>query len=172
MDHLWPIFVMEEHINFCTLYSGRSYIDSEPVKIGILQIVASVTSKEHHSNVRPIIQEINNEQSDEEVVNLDDDSEDESKEELENDPIAQALSDKFPYWSDREREIKDIEIKKITSTKSYQQLPTCVRQVIMIELETSLIQEWRDQTGRFASSENEEKMKADNQNSDKVKQNE
>jgi len=56
--------------------------------------------------------------------------------------------------------------------KSYQQSPTCIRKVIMIELETNLIQEWRDQSGRFASSENEEKMKADNQNNDKVKQNE
>ena len=37
----------------------------------------------------------------------------------------------------------------------------------MTELETNLIQEWRDQSGRFASSENEEKMKAN----DKVKQN-
>ena len=79
---------MEEHINFCALYSGRSYIDSEPVKRGILQLASSVTSKEHHSNVRPIIQEINSEQSDEEVVNLDDESEDELEEELENDPIA------------------------------------------------------------------------------------
>jgi len=31
----------------------------------------------------------------------------------------------------------------------------------MIELETNLIQEWRDQSGRFASCENEETMKAD-----------
>ena len=39
----------------------------------------------------------------------------------------------------------------------------------MIELETNLIQEWRDQSGKFASCENEEIMKAD----DKVtKQNE
>ena len=52
-------------------------------------------------------------------MNLDDELEDESEEELENDPIAQALSDKFPYWSDREREIKDTEIKKIASTRSY-----------------------------------------------------
>jgi len=42
----------------------------------------------------------------------------------------------------------------------------------MTELETSLIQEWRDQSGRFASSKSEEKMRADNQNTGKVKQNE
>ena len=137
MDCPQPIFVMEEYINFCTLYSGRSYIGSELAKIGILQLASSITPEEHHSNVRPIIQEISNEQSDEEVVNLDDESEEESK----NDPIAQALSDKFPYWSDREREIKDTDIRKITSTKSYQQSPTCVRQVIMTELEINLIQE-------------------------------
>jgi len=102
-------------------------------------------------------------------MNLDDESDDESKEELENDPIAQAFRDKFPYWLDREKEIKDIEIKKITSTKSYQQSPACVRQVIMIELETNLIQEWRDQSGRFASCESKEMMKDDNQNNDKAK---
>jgi len=60
-------------------------------------------------------------------MNLDDESENESKEELENDSIAQELSNKFPYWSDREKEIKDIEIKKITSIRSYQQSPACVR---------------------------------------------
>ena len=61
MDRPWPIFIMEEHINFFMLYSGRIYIDSEPVKIGILQLPSSVTSKEHHSNVKPVIQEINSE---------------------------------------------------------------------------------------------------------------
>jgi len=147
------------------LYSGRSDLGNEPVKIGIFQLASSITPEEHHSNVEPVIQEVSDEQLDEEIMNLNDDLE----EELENDPIAQELSDKFPYWSDREKEIKDIEIKKITSTKSYQQSPACVRQVIMIELETNLIQEWRDQSGRFASCENEEMMKADNQNNDKVK---
>ena len=44
--------------------------------------------EEHHSNVGPIIQEVSNEQLDEEIVNLDDESEDELEEELENDPIA------------------------------------------------------------------------------------
>jgi len=101
-------------------------------------------------------------------VNLDDELENESKEEVENDPIAQELSNKFPYWLDREKEIKDIEIKKITSTRSYQQSLACVRQVIMKELEMNLIQECRDQSARFASCENEEIMKADNQNNDKV----
>ena len=84
MDRLQPIFIMEEHINFCVLYSGRSYIGSEPVKIGILQFASSIIPKEHCSNIRPIIQEVNNEQLDKEVVNLDDESEEES----ENDPIA------------------------------------------------------------------------------------
>jgi len=31
----------------------------------------------------------------------------------------------------------------------------------MIELEINLIQEWRDQSGKFASYENEETMKVD-----------
>ena len=61
MDCPWPIFIMEKHINFCTLYSGRSDIGSEPIKIGILQLASSITPKEHRSNVRPIIQEVNNE---------------------------------------------------------------------------------------------------------------
>jgi len=52
-------------------------------------------------------------------MHLDDESESESEEELENDPIAQELSNKFPYWSDREKKIKDIEIKIITSTRYY-----------------------------------------------------
>jgi len=161
---------MESHINFCALYSGRNDLGSEPVKIGIYQLASSITPKEHRSNVEPVIQEVSDEQSNEEIVNLDDELENESEEELENDPIAQELSNKFPYWSDREKEIKYIEIKKITSIRSYQQSPTCVRQVIMTELEINLIQEWRDQSGRFASCENEEIMKADN---DKVtKQNE
>jgi len=60
-------------------------------------------------------------------MNLDDELEDELEEESKNDPIAQTLSEKFPYWSDREREIKDTEIKKIIGMKSYQQSPTCVR---------------------------------------------
>jgi len=35
MDHLRPTFVMENHINFCALYSGRSDLGSELVKIDI-----------------------------------------------------------------------------------------------------------------------------------------
>jgi len=61
MDRPWPIFVMEKHINFCALYSRRSDIGSEPVKIGILQLVSSIMLKEHRSNVRPVIQEVSNE---------------------------------------------------------------------------------------------------------------
>jgi len=42
----------------------------------------------------------------------------------------------------------------------------------MIELETRLIKEWRDQSGRFAPSrpncENEEIRKSDEQNNDRV----
>lgn len=70
------------------LYSGRSDLGSEPVKIGILQLASPITPEEHRSNVKPVTQEVSNEQSDEEIVNLDDESEDESEEELENDPIA------------------------------------------------------------------------------------
>jgi len=38
----------------------------------------------------------------------------------------------------------------------------------MTELETNLIQEWRDQSGRFANCENEEIRKVDKQNNDRV----
>jgi len=55
MDHPRPIFIMEKHINFCALYSGRSDIGSEPAKIGILQLASSITPEEHRSNVGPII---------------------------------------------------------------------------------------------------------------------
>ena len=58
-------------------------------------------------------------------MHFDDESESESKEESEDDSIAQELSNKFPYWSDREKEIKEIEIKKITSIRSYQQSHAC-----------------------------------------------
>lgn len=47
-----------------------------------------------------------------------------------------------------------------------------MRQIIMMELETQLIQEWRDQNGRFAPSrpnyENEGTRKYDEQNNDRV----
>jgi len=65
MDCPWPIFIMKEHINFCALYLGRSDIGSELVKIGILQLASSITLEEHRNNIRPIIQEVSNEQSDE-----------------------------------------------------------------------------------------------------------
>jgi len=39
----------------------------------------------------------------------------------------------------------------------------------MTELETNMIQEWRDQSSRFASCENEEMTKVDNQSNEKVK---
>ena len=88
MDCPWPTFVMESHINFCALYSGRNDLGSEPVKIGICQLASSITPKEYHSNVELVIQEINDEQSDEEVMHLNDEFENESEEEVENDPIA------------------------------------------------------------------------------------
>jgi len=62
--------------------------------------------EEYRSNVEPVIQEVSDEQSDEKVVHLDDEFENESEEEVENGHIAQELSNKFPYWSDREKEIK------------------------------------------------------------------
>jgi len=77
---------MEIHINFCALYSGRNDLGSEPFKIGICQLASSITPEDYRSNVEPVIQEISDEQSDKEVVHLDDESENESKEEVENDP--------------------------------------------------------------------------------------
>ena len=55
MDLPWPTFIMEIHINFCALYSGRNNLGSEPVKIGICQLASSITPKEYHSNVEPVI---------------------------------------------------------------------------------------------------------------------
>jgi len=73
-------------------------------------------------------------------VHFDDELDSEFEVELEDDPIAQEFIKKYPYWSNREKEIKEIEINKIISTRSYQQAQACVRQIIMIELETNLIQ--------------------------------
>jgi len=53
-------------------------------------------------------------------VHFDDESNSESKAELEDDPIAQDFINKYSYCSNREKEIKEIEIKKITSTRYYQ----------------------------------------------------
>jgi len=88
-----------------------------------------------------MIQEINCEHLDEEIIHFDDKSGSESEVELEVDPIAQELINRYPYWSDREKEIKEIEVKKIMSTRSYQQVQECVRYIIIIELEIRFIQE-------------------------------
>jgi len=121
MDRLRPIFVMEIHVNFCTLYSRRNDFDPKSVKIGIYQLVSSIIPKGYCNNTEPIIQEVSYEQLDEEVVHFDDESGSESKVELEANHKAQELINRYPYWSDREKEIKEIEIKKIISTRSYQQ---------------------------------------------------
>ena len=88
MDHLWPTFIMESHINFCALYSRKNDFDLKSVKIGISQLASSITPEEYCKNVEPIIQEVSYEQLDEEVVHFDDELESESEEELEDDPIA------------------------------------------------------------------------------------
>lgn len=63
--------------------------------------------------------------------------------------MAQGLINAYPYWSDREKEIKEMEVRKAISTWSYQKAQLCVRQVIIRELDKQPIQEWKDQNGRY-----------------------
>ena len=69
----------------------------------------------------PIIQEeVNYEHSDDEVVEFDEELDSEIEIELEIDLVAQEVINAYPYWSDREKEIKEIEVRKIVNTQSYQ----------------------------------------------------
>jgi len=53
---------------------------------------------------------------DDEVVEFDEESDSDKEIELEVNPMAQGLIDAYPYWSNREKEIKEIEVRKIIST--------------------------------------------------------
>jgi len=53
---------------------------------------------------------------DDEIVEFDEELDSDVDIELEIYPMAQGLIDAYPYWSDREKEIKEIEVRKIVST--------------------------------------------------------
>ena len=55
MDRPWPTFVMESHINFCALYSGKNNLGTESVKIGFCQLASSITPEEYCNNAKPVI---------------------------------------------------------------------------------------------------------------------
>jgi len=94
-------------------------------------------------------EDIDYEHSDGEVIEFYDESNSELEIELEIDPIEQKLISSYPFWLNKENKIKEMEVGKIINTKSYQKAQLCVRQVIIRELERQLMQEWREQKGRY-----------------------
>ena len=142
MDRPRPISTMESRINFCMLHHDQNSFIPEIVKQNVCEpSLSSLAFKNHKS--------ITLEEDDDEIIDFDDESDSESKIELEIDPVAQKLLNAYPFWSDKEKKIKEIEVNKITNTKSYQKAQLSMRQVIMEELEIQLIHEWREQIGRF-----------------------
>lgn len=69
------------------------------------------------------------------VIEFDDESNSELEIELEINPIVQKLINACPFWLDKEKKIKEIEVRKIINTKSYRRAQLCVRLVIIRELE-------------------------------------
>lgn len=140
----------KKYVKFYIPYLNQNSSIPKVIKPNYCKPSPSLTLVEYFKNHELIIQEeINDEHSDKEVINFDEESNEESEIELKINLVAQKLINAYPYQSDREKEIKEIEVRKIISTKSYQQAQLCVRKVIMRELERQLIQEWREQNGRF-----------------------
>jgi len=57
MDHLWPIFTKESHVNFCMMCPNQDLVILESIKQNLHQSVSLLTLVEHPKSHEPIIQE-------------------------------------------------------------------------------------------------------------------
>ena len=111
MDHLRSGPIMENHVNFCMLHHDQNSFALEIVKQNVCEPSSSSLAFENH---KPIALE----EEDDEIIEFDDEFDSESEIELETDPVAQKLLNAYLFWSDKEKKIKEIEVKKTINIKS------------------------------------------------------
>ena len=91
----------------------------EIIKQNFHEPLSSLALKNHET--------VTQEDVDDMVIEFDDESDNELEMEFEVDPITQKLINAYPFWSNKEKKIKEIEVKKIINTKSYRKAQLCVR---------------------------------------------
>jgi len=117
MNHLemeCPQLILSEesHVNFCMLYPNQNPFIPKLIKQNLHQPSLSLTLIKHSKSHEPIIQEeVNYEYSYDEAIEFDEESDREIEIELEIDPVEQGLINAYPYWSDREKELKEKEVR-------------------------------------------------------------